>query len=127
MPNFPFAKTQRLLKPAEFKLVLDARTLRSYDHLFTLIAQPNELGYPRLGLAIAKKQLRFSPQRNRLKRLIRESFRHEQHKLPALDIVVMVRKAVQDEENSTLRDKLAQHWRQLNKRAAKFTPNTPIK
>lgn len=120
MPKL-FQKSQRLLKPTEFKVVLDARSVRSYDQCFTLFATPNELGEPRLGLAIAKKQLRFAVQRNRIKRLVRESFRHHQGKMPAIDIVVMVRKPIADQENAALHDTLARHWKTLAKRTAKYT------
>jgi len=55
--------------------------------LLTLIWLPNTLQQPRLGLTIAKKSLKASVQRNRLKRLIREYFRTHQQSLPHGDLV----------------------------------------
>ena len=46
----------------------------------------NDLGMTRLGLIVAKKVLRRAVDRNRAKRVIRESFRRQS--LPALDVVV---------------------------------------
>lgn len=58
---------------------------------FNLIVLPNNLGYNRLGISIhgEKKAVR----RNRLKRIIRETFRLKRHLIvPSRDIVVAVRK-----------------------------------
>lgn len=50
----------------------------------------NGLGYARLGLAIAKKVIQSASARNRVKRLLRESFRLNQIRLPDIDIVIVV-------------------------------------
>ncbi|GAB4350592.1 MAG: hypothetical protein Kow0073_05070 [Immundisolibacter sp.] len=55
-----------------------------------VITLHNHLGWPRLGLVIPKRRVRLAVHRNRLKRWIRESFRHHQQRLPAADIVVRV-------------------------------------
>lgn len=59
-----------------------------------VLARRNTLGFPRLGLAIARKQVRHAVRRNRIKRLIRESFRLHQQELSALDVVVIARRGV---------------------------------
>ena len=66
---------------------------RSADRFFTVLYCSNELGYPRLGLAIAKRNCRLAVQRNRLKRLIRESFRLARPLIGGVDIVVLNRKS----------------------------------
>lgn len=54
-------------------------------------AKPNELGYPRLGLSTSRK-VGTAPRRNRIRRLLREAFRHLQHDLPAgYDLLIVVR------------------------------------
>ncbi|WP_036378885.1 ribonuclease P protein component, partial [Moraxella catarrhalis] len=45
----------------------------------------------RLGLAITKKKLKKAVDRNRLKRLCRENFRHRQASWVAIDVVVIVK------------------------------------
>jgi len=52
---------------------------------------------PRLGIAVPKRWIKTAIQRNRIKRKIRESFRVNQYKLFYLDIVVVVRRPIEDE------------------------------
>src|SRR5690554_7460472 len=83
------------------------------------LAVPNELGHPRLGLVVSKKNLRRAVDRNRLKRLARESIRLQQHQLPALDIVLLARRGVGELDNATLHRQLHGMWRRLARDAAK--------
>ena len=53
----------------------------------------NELGWHRLGLAVAKKHLPSAVQRNLLKRIARERFRRLPTSQPGLDIVLLSRPA----------------------------------
>lgn len=58
---------------------------------------------PKLGLAIAKKRAKRAVDRNRLKRVARESFRHHSHQLDGLELVVMNRDAAAGEKISKVR------------------------
>lgn len=78
-------------------------------------AAANDVGSPRLGMAIAKKALRRAHERNRIRRLVRESFRHHQSTLPAVDIVVMCRHEVLQMSNSELFLQLEGLWLRLHK------------
>ena len=88
----------------------------SSPHL-TLLAIPNDLTHPRLGLAIPKKALKRAVWRNRVKRLVRESFRLHQHELPPIDIVVIAKGAVRDLDNPALLQLLDKLWRTLARRS----------
>lgn len=68
----------------------------------------------RLGLAIAKKQVRKAVDRNRIKRLIRESFRNNKEILQGFDIVVMTRTSDVHVNNAELFESLRKHWLNLN-------------
>ncbi len=88
MKRLSFPKSARLLKNSQFKAVL-ARNIRSSDSLLTVFMAKNNLGRPRLGLSVAKA-LGSAVIRNRLKRLIREAFRKNQHEIPqGFDYLVM--------------------------------------
>ncbi len=107
-----FQKRFRLTQATEFERVF-GENHRSVDGLFTVLYRRNGLGYPRLGLAIAKRQVRFAVDRNRLKRLIRESFRGAKQQLSDLDIVIMARHEAGTSDNAVIYASLAAHWRSM--------------
>ena len=113
-----FKPRARLLKPAEFSRVFK-KAIRSSDRMLTILAAPNDLGYPRLGLAIAKKHAKRAVDRNRIKRIIRESFRHNQDNLPAIDLVVMAKPQTKSAMNPELFASLEHHWARMIKQCAK--------
>jgi ribonuclease P protein component len=111
-------KRARLLKAAEFNRVFD-KAMRSSDQYFTVLARLNDLEYPRLGLAISKKKAKLAVTRNRLKRIIRESFRLMQQDLCCADFVVLAGNKCGTANNRRLTESLEQHWLKLNKLCAK--------
>ena len=115
-----FPQQVRLREPAEFKRVF-ANPERSTDKYFTVLAIVNELDHPRLGLAIAKKNIRRAVDRNKIKRSARESFRLQQHEMTNLDIVVMARREAATANSKTLQASLDKHWLKLIKRCAPFS------
>ena len=67
--------------------------MRHRGKFFLIICNPNENQGPKLGLAISKKYCRLAAQRNKIKRIIRESFRKNKDKLKGFDIVVLNNKS----------------------------------
>ena len=113
--NFPSAL--RLKKPAEYKKVF-AKPIKSSDTYFTLLAIKNDFDHPRLGLAIAKKNIRKAVHRNVIKRAVRENFRIQQQSLGNMDIVVLARMEAVDAPLELLRMSLEKHWLRLVSRCA---------
>ncbi|MCX7095492.1 MAG: ribonuclease P protein component [Methylobacter sp.] len=109
---FSFPPQLRLKKPAEYKKVF-AKPVKSSDQYFTLLAIRNDFDHPRLGLAIAKKNIRKAVQRNVIKRTVRENFRIKQHNLGNIDIVVLARREAVDAPLDLLRKSLERHWLKL--------------
>jgi len=87
-----FPKTARLLSPKDYKPVFDNSRYKVSTKQFLLLATASQARRPRLGLVIAKKHVSKAVQRNRLKRVLRESFRLRQSEIPLIDIVVLARK-----------------------------------
>lgn len=113
-----FPPEARLRKPADFKRVF-ARPLVSTDHLFKVLARPNGRGRPRLGMAVSRQVDRKATRRNRVKRMIRESFRrYAREQRPSLDFVVLPRRASATISNRRLTQSLDAHWLRLAEQAA---------
>jgi ribonuclease P protein component len=110
--EFDFPSRVRLKKPNQFKYVFDL-PVRSTDRYFTVLARKNKLNFPRLGLAIAKKNIKKSTDRNKIKRMIRENFRKEQHVLGAIDFVVLTRYQTSEATMKQLGVSLEKHWQNL--------------
>jgi ribonuclease P protein component len=117
---YKFPRQSRLLKAAQYKSVF-AKPYKSADRYLTVLARVNTCNLARLGLAITKKRVKLAVDRNRIKRLIRESFRHSQSHLAGLDCIVLTKSRTVDADNRTLLHSLAKHWlylsRQVNNRS----------
>lgn len=79
--------------------------------MFAVHQLPNDVGHARLGMAVSAKLIRSSVRRNRIRRVIRETFRMHQHELPAVDLFVVVRAAAAQSGNADLVRHLLQLWR----------------
>lgn len=105
----------RLTESEDFSRVFK-HCVRSADRYFTVLAHFQDLSRPRLGLAVSRKSARRAVVRNRIKRLVRESFRHGCESLPSADIVVISRPPAAEASNQTLTHSLETHWRRLRDR-----------
>ncbi len=113
--NFP--KSLRLLEANDFKQVFDDAPFRASHQHFLILARSNQLNIGRLGLVVAKKHLRLAVERNRFKRLIRESFRTRQHAFAGLDVIVLSRKGLENLTNTEFSLQLDQQWQRIFKKA----------
>ena len=108
-----FRTASRLKRPEEYKKVFASKR-RSGDKYFLVLASSNKLGRSRLGLAVPKKHIHSAVERNRLKRIIRESFRLKQKISAGNDIVVVVRNKI-DVNKKGIEPTLARHWNNIIK------------
>ncbi len=84
--------------------------------MFTVLYKRNPGAQARLGLAISGKQCRGAVARNRLKRVIRESFRLHREALAGLDLVVINHAPAARASNKALFDSLDGHWQTCRSR-----------
>ncbi|MDG2917091.1 ribonuclease P protein component [Bisgaard Taxon 10/6] len=104
-----FHRGLRLLAPVHFKHVFQNPQRASTPEV-TILARPNSVGNPRLGLTVAKKHLKRAHDRNRIKRLCRESFRLLQHELPNYDFVIVAKAGIGKLDNPEFTANLAKLW-----------------
>jgi ribonuclease P protein component len=80
---FSLPKANRLRKPSEFKRVYN-QGKRFDGRLMTVFLLPSETEFQRLGITASKKGIGNAVQRNRAKRLLRETFRLSKTELQQL-------------------------------------------
>ena len=122
---FGFSRQSRLLKASEFKRVFDKAEIKVSDKNLLILARQNSTGFPRLGLVIAKKNVRTAVARNKVKRIIRETFRLSQNTLPELDYVVLARKGLGELDNRQLHSLLEKQWLRAIKRSGQKSDTDP--
>ena len=107
-----FTPEHRLRAKRDFDYVF-ARPKRSSSRFFSVLARRSEHQQARLGLAVSRKVDARAVGRNRIKRTVRESFRHCASTLPAIDVIVIARPDAKRATKLSLRRALEQHWRDL--------------
>lgn len=118
-----FTKAKRLLNAKDYSQVFDDAQARvSHKHLL-LLARTNSGPGHRLGLVIAKKNVRLAVQRNRIKRIAREFFRTAEVNEPSLDVVLLARRGMDQLDNAELSSILQRQWQKLEHHASKL--NSP--
>ena len=114
-----FSRDLRLLSAESYKNVF-ARAQRFGNHSFTVLVRTNDLSHPRLGLAISKKCAKRAVDRNRIKRIFRESFRNHQHKLPNVDIIAMCKPNAVALNKGEMRKQIDTQWYFIKKKYARL-------
>jgi ribonuclease P protein component len=113
-----FSRELRLLTPTHFEYVFN-KAIPSVSPQLTLLARYNNSDNPRLGITLAKKRVKHAHNRNRLKRVIRESFRLQRHSFPNIDIVVVGKTGLDKLSNQELFSLLSKLWKKLASRCEK--------
>lgn len=98
--NLTLPAYYRIRHTSEFDHVFKKRRKLYVGKLITYFC-PSEYSHPRLGVVISKRNLQHAVDRNRVRRVLKELFRLNQHQLPALDMVIIAQKGIgnlQDQE-----------------------------
>lgn len=105
IPSRRFPRSRRILLSGEFTRVLQ-QGRRLNGPYFSLIHLSGVQAGARLGIAISRRVSPRATERNRIKRAVRECFRHASAALPAVDIVVLLRPAAAGLSAAALRGAL---------------------
>ncbi|WP_027350305.1 ribonuclease P protein component [Halotalea alkalilenta] len=117
-----FPRSLRILTSGEYGHVFEHACFKVHGKGLLALACPNQHGHVRVGLVFSRKNVRRAVDRNLLKRLTRESIRLRQHRLPAVDIVVLSRRGVLELDRETLSRQLAGMWRRLEQDVKRRAP-----
>lgn len=82
---------------------------------FTAYEQASETELARLGLTVSKKAMPRSVDRNRFKRIARETFRAALP-LPPCDVVIMAAPSARKAERGQLAAELSDYWKRMRER-----------
>ncbi len=106
-----FDKSKRLLTKQEYDHVFSQAQKISIPY-FIVLFRSNTVGHARLGMALSKRMIAKAHDRNRIKRMVRESFR-KMVTLSSVDIIILAKPGIAKVENTILKDKLLQAWNKL--------------
>ncbi len=107
-PRCSFGRRAKLTGPKEFRRVF--HSLLQVKGVLRVYAHANRHSRPRLGMAISRRHAAHATERNRIRRVVRESFRLHQHQLGAWDIVVTATPGIEHKTNKELFELLVRHW-----------------
>lgn len=93
-----FSKASRLLGPSQYSSVFQKADYKLSTATLLMLSCKSTTS-PRLGIVVAKKHVKSAVQRNRLKRIIRESFRLRQEDFDTIDLVILVRQGLDKMNN----------------------------
>ncbi|RMH93850.1 ribonuclease P protein component [Lysobacter pythonis] len=98
-----FCKTARVRSRTQYARVFESAR-RFHHSAFTLHRAPVEagIGVSRLGLAVSRKVDPRAVGRNRIKRVLRETFRRLHARMPAFDWVIVVKPVAATMDNAAL-------------------------
>ncbi len=113
--GFPYK--HRLLKAVDYKTVFDNVQFKVSCRSFLILAIRNTETYPRLGLIVAKKNVAKAVHRNRIKRQVRDSFRHSRALITGLDLIVLARDGAGNLSNGRIFERVQFLWADLGKKA----------
>ena len=117
--SLKFPKAARLLNAQDYSQVFSLCSIRAGATAGTVLALPTPDKRSRLGIIIAKKNVRLATDRNRIKRLVREYFRH--HALSdSMSLVFIAKRGAGALSNADVIGDLDRLWRKLSHKNAQM-------
>jgi len=112
-----FPREHRLLDSAGYRRVFTARRRVSARH-GAFHVRPNGLDHARLGITVSRKVSKRAVQRNRIKRQVREYFRHHRDTLKGMDLVFTAYPGCAELDNLALARLLESLWHRTEAKCA---------
>ena len=123
MPKLSFNKACKLQSPEFKKVYAQGKKIHTKDLVAYVLASEQA----KIGISVAKKKLKKANQRNKFKRMCRESFRLRQHDIAPCWLIICGKKGIQSATEHELKSQLEQIWQKTSWLNI-FNPNyAPIK
>lgn len=104
--GFSFPGHYKLNKSSQYESVFrNGRRVKTEN--FTVYFHKNVLGYPRYGHVVSRKVSASAVRRNRIKRILREYFRHNKSFFDSLDMVIIAGRDVSGSGYGSIQDELS--------------------
>lgn len=116
-----FPKQSRLLSPQEFSPVFDKPDFRLSSRYLLLLARHSDEDNARLGIVVGKRHIRKAVMRNRIKRVLRESFRVMKNEFATIDLVFLARAPLDKLSSSEIREQSDRLLNQLAEQSREST------
>jgi len=112
-PTASFTRARRLLTAADFQAVFSGTEKRISRRYYLILFRRNQGVGSRLGMVVARKNIRLATRRNRVKRVVRETFRQHLHLLGDVDILFLPRRGIDELVPARQTRLLCEAWREL--------------
>jgi ribonuclease P protein component len=119
-----FGKAKRLLNAHDYSRVFNSTEAKAFHNNLLLLARRNGGTEHRLGLVIAKKNIRLAVQRNRVKRISREFVRKDPEGI-SMDIIVLARRGLDQLDNAEMASLFERQWNKLARQISKIDHKSP--
>lgn len=119
-----FGKAKRLLDAQDYSRVFGSTEAKAFHNNLLLLARRNGGTEHRLGLVIAKKNIRLAVQRNRIKRVSREFVRKNPHGI-SMDVIVLARRGLDQLDNAEMASLFERQWNKLARQISKIDQSSP--
>ena len=107
-----FTRSSRLLDAASYANVFDSCDKKASSKIGTLFSVTTALPSSRIGIIVAKRQIKHANQRNQVKRLVREDFRLRFFPRSS-DYVFLARHPCSDLSKAQFANELDRLWQKL--------------
>jgi ribonuclease P protein component len=111
-----FGRAFKINQSSQYSSVFNNADFRVSSPNLTFIVKENNLSHGRIGVVVAKKNIRRAVDRNLVKRIVKESFRKGEVSTLMVDIVVLVRSNLIRLSRKQQNEDLTSLWQALIKK-----------
>lgn len=124
-PRLRLPRALRIARQGDFQRAYREGS-RAKGSILTVVAVPNGLAHPRIGLSVGRSVWKGAARRNRVRRIFREAFRLSRSELPAgFDLVLIPAAPRLEPELAATREELVRLARKAAARASEKAERRP--